>query len=389
MKKVFLLFAVICILPSCKQPTLSPVEELKMIGLEMAKQEHVEYQFHEKNFRSYANDTSYSQGKIYFETNLQDTAIGYNFYASVSINRNMENELIYNGDHLFYLFPKDSIALMKPLCDYRDGHMTTYPCLEKSYGAIKLFLTDTLFASMTDSLTRIDTVFNQQPCVMFSFWTDSKFIDTHKKFSQKLKVKLIFRKNDAIPLLYSTYMPLSNGEHIYDESLFFDYRFDVIYPSSMFTIESIPSYYQWGKININTIPIGAKAPDWKLPKVNGDSIALSDFRGEYVLLNFWFIGCGACIESYPVLNELKLKYEGKMEVVGVNCFSKDAEAISRYCLTQGMNYTNVWNGDDEVSNKYAINAAPIFYLIDPNGVIVGIQIGADDQKLKSMIAKAL
>jgi len=388
MKNAILLLAGICILPNCKQPALSPIEELKMIGLEMAKQKHVEYQYSIKFFRSYANDTSYSQGKIYFEINPKDTAIGYNFYASESMDH-MENELFYNGDYLIYLFPKDSVAFMKPLCDYRDGHMTTYPFLEQSYGAIKLFLTDTLFTSMTDSLTRKDTVLNQQPCVMFSFWADNKLIDTHKKRSGRVKVKLIFRKKDAVPLLYSTYQPLRNGEYNYTEVSFSGYRFDVTYPSSLFSIENVPTYYQWNKNMVKTIPIGTKAPDWKLPVVNGDSIALSDFRGKYVLLNFWFIGCGACVQSIPAINELKLKYEGKMEVVGVNCFSKDAEAIRRYCFDRGMNFMNVWNSDDEVSKKYAINAAPIFYLIDQNGVIVDICVGANIQHLKSVINRAI
>ena len=353
-----------------------------MIGLEMAKQEHVEYQFYEKTFRSHVNDTSYAHGEIYFETNPKDTAIGYNVYASVSMDY-QHNEIFYNGDYVINLFTKDSFVMMRPLSE------SHYPCLEKSYGVIKLFLTDTLFASMTDSLTRKDTVMNQQPCVMFSFWADSKLIDIHKKGSGKEKVNLIFRKNDVVPLLYSTYVPLSNGGYSYEESLFSDYRFDVTYPSSMFAIENIPSYYQWNKIGINTLPVGTRAPDWKQPKVDGDSIALSDFRGKYVLLNFWFMGCGACIQSYPVLNELKLEYEGKMEVIGINCFSKNAEEIGRYCLTQGMNYTNVWNGDDEVSKKYAINAAPIFYLIDQNDVIVDTWVGANNQELKNRIAKVI
>ena len=394
MKNVILLFFGICILSNCKKSALSPVEELKMIGMEMAKKEHVEYLFSHKVFFSYTNDSSSHRGKMYFETNPKDTAIGYNFYRWLfDLRSNFgvidDGETFYNGNHIISLMKRDSSVRMKPLCDYRDGHMTVYQELEKSYGAIKLFLTDTLFTSMTNSLTRKDTVLNKQPCVMFSFWADNKLIDTHKKRSGKSKVKLIFRKSDIVPLLYSTYSLFGNGKTIYYEVSFSDYRFDVTYPPSMFAIENIPAHYQWNKNMVKTIPVGTKAPDWKLPVVNGDSIALSDFRGKYVLLDFWFLGCGACIESIPVLNELKSKYEGKMEVVGVNCFCKNAEAISRYVLERGMNYMSVWNGDDKVSKMYEINGAPIFYLIDQNGVIVNTLIGANMQGLKSMIAAVL
>jgi len=368
---------------NCQRGVLSPVEELKMIGLKMAKKEHVEYQYTIKSYRSYTNDTSYEQGKSYFETNLKDKAIGYNFYFWLSSPVG-HAELFYNGDNIFVLEKSMNIARMEPL------HKGIYQCLEKSYGAIKLFLTDTLFTSMADSLSRKDTIFNQQPCVLFSFGADRKLIDTHKKFEgNRCKVTLIFRKNDTVPLLYAMYMPTRNGEYIVEETSFSDYNFDITYPTSIFAIENIPSYFSWGLNFKPAIPVGAKAPDWKLPIINGDSITLLDFRGKYVLLNFWFMGCGPCIQSIPTLNELKTKYGNKMDIVGVNCFSKNAEVIHRYCLDQGMNFMNVWNGDDEVSKMYGINAAPIFYLLDQSGVVVNTMFGFDEQKLKNMVEVVL
>jgi len=378
-----LTFAVFCGLLSCQQQTLSPTEELKLIGLEMDKREHVEYKYTIETFRSFTDDTSYEHGKTYFETNPKDTAFGYKFYAWLSSPVG-QAECFYNGDNIFVLEKSVNIARMEPL------HKGIYPCLEQSYGAIRLFLTDTLFVSMSDSLTRKDTVLNQQSCVMFSFWADRKLIDTHKKFeSSRYKVTLIFRKEDTVPVLYTIYMPTRNGEYIIEEVSFSDYRFDVTYPPSMFDIENIPSYYQWDWNLKPAISIGTKAPDWKLSDINGDNIALTDFQGKYVLLNFWFMGCGACIQSIPVLNELQLQYVDNLRIVGINCFSKNVEAIRQYCLDREMNFMNVWNGNDEVSKMYGINAAPIFYLIDQNGFVVNAQIGFDAQKLKNMIDMVL
>ncbi len=366
----------------CTQKASLPLEELDRIGVKMSQQAQIEYAYDIKMFRSYAGDTICFQGKMYFELYPKDTAIGYIFYHQIP-----DEKSFYNGDALISLLSKDSSAYRKLLCDYQDGHMTLHPYLELSYGAIKLFLTNPLFASMTDSLTRKDTIFQEHPCTAFSFWADNQLIDTHKKTTGRSKVKLVFRKKDDQPVFYATYQPLKNNNYLYHEASFSDYSFANPYPDAIFAIENIPTYYQWDKHknSLKTIPAGTRAPEWKLPRIDGDSVPLSAFRGKYVLLDFWFIGCGACIESIPTLNQLKSTYKDNLEVIGVNCFDKDIEKIRKYCVDHEMIYQNVWKGDI-ISDEYKINAAPIFYLIDQNGVIIDTQIGYDAKKLKNMVA---
>ena len=118
-------------------------------------------------------------------------------------------------------------------------------------------------------------------------------------------------------------------------------------------------------------------------------MALSSLHGKYVLLDFWFIGCGACVQSIPTLNTLMEKYDpSRFEVIGVNCYSKDQEAIQKYCLNNGMNYRNVWMGD-LITDVYKINAAPIFYLIDPEGTIVYSKIGHDEKALLANVERLI
>ena len=44
--------------------------------------------------------------------------------------------------------------------------------------------------------------------------------------------------------------------------------------------------------------VGAKAPDFTLPDLNGQSVSLSDFEGQPVFINFWRINCTPCLSSY-------------------------------------------------------------------------------------------
>lgn len=375
---------------SCTQVQKSPLEELKTIGMKMKQNSHVEYSYQIKAYRSYSGDTTLRQGKMYFEHNPSDSLLGLNFY-----HKSNTSECFYNGDYIITMLPKDSIVYKKPLCDYKDGHMTMYPFLELSYGAIQLFLTDTLLNSHIDSLVWRDTIINDNPCFSFCFWADAILIDTHKKTKKgRVEIKLIVRKSDYLPVFYSQYELIHRKTHTdfhYWEAVFSNYSFDVQYPKTMFSIENVPGFYKWDKLKafIKTLPNEIFAPDWRLPQISRDTITLSSFKGKVVLIDFWFIGCGACIESVPTLNKLQTKYKNDgFEVIGINCFSDNEDKIREYCTNIGMEYRNVWKGET-ICKEYKINAAPIFYLINKEGKIVYSQIGHDSLKLEKAVEKLL
>lgn len=375
---------------SCTQVQKSPLEELKTIGIKMKQNSHVEYSYQIKVYRSYSGDTTLRQGKMYFEHNPSDSLLGLNFYHKSNVS-----ECFYNGNYLITMLTRDSAAYKKPLCDYKDGHMTMHPFLEFSYGAIQLFLTDSLLNSHIDSLVGRDTIINDNSCFSFCFWADAILVDTHKKTKKgRKKIRLIVRKSDYLPVFYSQYEPIRRKTHTdfhYWEAVFSDYSLDVQYPKTMFSIENVPGYYKWDKFKafIKVLPNNIYAPDWRLPQISGDTITLSSLKGKVVLIDFWFIGCGPCIESVPTLNRLQTKYKnGGFEVIGINCFSDNEDKIREYCTNIGMEYKNVWKGET-ICKEYKINAAPIFYLINKKGKIVYSQIGHDSLKLEKAVEKFL
>ncbi len=207
-----------------------------------------------------------------------------------------------------------------------------------------------------------------------------------------MKVKLLVRKSDLFPLFFSQYVPLPRKTHTdyHDYKVWFsDYTTDNKYPDSMFSIENIPEYYSWDNRFMRILTSGTTAPDWKLPSVNRnrDTIKLSELRGKYVLLDFWFIGCGACIESIPTLNSLQKKYGNiGLKVIGINCYNDHKGKIEQYCKDRDMKYPNVWKGD-EIVDKYKITGAPIFYFINKDGEIVYSQIGHNSDKLTNAVKK--
>lgn len=364
----------------CSQTPKTPMEELISLGEQMKQHEQVAYAYQIKLFRSYAGDTSQNEGIIYFETNPADTNMGFNY--------NQESEgyaSFYNGAYSIHMSQKDSFAYKKPFCDYEDGHMTQYPYQELSYAAIQNFLTDSLFTVRTDSIVKTDTMFDDEPCHSFSFWTDSRIVDTYKlpRHEGRKKIRLIVRQRDHLPVFYSQFQPIPDSNYHLHEATFIDYSFKKRYPQHKFSIENVPEYYNWDayKAYYQTLELHTTAPEWKLPLVSGNKISLTDLKGKYVLLDFWFIGCGACVQSIPTLNSLQAEYKNAdFEVIGINLHSNNVEKVEAYCSDRDMHFKNVWKGDI-ISDDYLIKGAPIFYLIDKEGMIAYTQIGHDEKLL--------
>ncbi|MBC8033419.1 MAG: AhpC/TSA family protein [Chitinophagaceae bacterium] len=138
--------------------------------------------------------------------------------------------------------------------------------------------------------------------------------------------------------------------------------------------------------------IGAMAPDFTQNDVNDKPVKLSDFKGKYVLLDFWASWCGPCRNENPnvvkAYNDFKAK---NFTVLGVS-LDQPGKKDSWLAAIQkdGLTWTHVsdlkfW--DNEVAKLYGIRGIPQNYLLDPTGKIVGKNLRGEDliKKLSEVI----
>jgi thiol-disulfide isomerase/thioredoxin len=113
-------------------------------------------------------------------------------------------------------------------------------------------------------------------------------------------------------------------------------------------------------------------PNFTLSTLTGKSINQTDLIGKVTVINFWFTGCQPCIGEMPQLNMLVKKYES----VNFLAFTfNETNAVKTFLTKHEFNYTQLPNAQ-ELIKSLEIDSFPTHMIIDKNGIVRGIEIGA-------------
>jgi peroxiredoxin len=124
------------------------------------------------------------------------------------------------------------------------------------------------------------------------------------------------------------------------------------------------------------LEIGDLAYDFALNDVNGNSVQLSDYAGQPVIINFWATWCGPCQVEMP---ELEAAYQAHQEeglVILALDQKEPAEDVANFFEELGLNFTAVLDTEGTVSQLYGVaNVLPTTFFINRNGEVTAIHRG--------------
>lgn len=121
----------------------------------------------------------------------------------------------------------------------------------------------------------------------------------------------------------------------------------------------------------STVQEGDKIADVELKDIKGNIHHLSDYKGKYIILDFWSRYCGPCLDAFPLLKEIAEKYKEKIVVISL---SVDPEAVWKE--TEVKESADNWLqlsdglGMSGIAAHYGVHALPSFIYISPESTVL-------------------
>lgn len=143
-------------------------------------------------------------------------------------------------------------------------------------------------------------------------------------------------------------------------------------------------------LNKNKVRIGSIAPEFEMNDRFGRNIKLSNYRGKYLLLDFWASWCLSCRQEHPNLIAVYDDFKGaNFDILSVSIDSKKDKWLNAI-IEDGLIWSQISDlkaSNGEVYQKYGIGTIPCNFLLDPHGKVIAKDLKGQDltDKIKEVV----
>lgn len=141
---------------------------------------------------------------------------------------------------------------------------------------------------------------------------------------------------------------------------------------------------------VNPLVVGEKAYDFSLRDLDGNDVALSDFAGQPVIINFWATWCAPCRLEMP---ELQKAYEAYQEqdlvILAVNA-QEEEQHVGDFFAELGLTFRPLLDSDGQVGRAYGALGLPSTYFIDGSGEVTAVHRGIlTEEQIEAYVVQIL
>ena len=122
---------------------------------------------------------------------------------------------------------------------------------------------------------------------------------------------------------------------------------------------------------------GFLAPDFELKTLTGETVRLSDLRGQAVLVNLWATWCPPCREEMPAINKMYEEYKDRgFVVLAVDMtYQDDPTEVQPFADKYALSFPILLDESGTVGKAYQLKSLPSSYFINRDGIINEVVIG--------------
>lgn len=129
------------------------------------------------------------------------------------------------------------------------------------------------------------------------------------------------------------------------------------------------------ELGLHVIEGEVDAPDFTLPTMTGTEITLSELQGMPVVLNFWAIGCPPCTAELPYFDVVAREYADRVTIAAVN-IGEGLSEVKGFFGHSEVGFIVALDKNAQMTSSYATGYIPTTFLIDSQGIIRYVKVGA-------------
>jgi thiol-disulfide isomerase/thioredoxin len=147
-----------------------------------------------------------------------------------------------------------------------------------------------------------------------------------------------------------------------------------------FTLVAKPEVEEMARKKLLNLP----APAFNLPVIQGSNkktLSLENQKGKLTLLEFWSVTCPACISAHPRLIDFAKRHKKSVDIISISADKKNEirkylGKVDKILKSKDREIIFLNSPDGKVNGEYMANSIPMFVLVDKEGKVVDVGIGA-------------